>query len=783
MSKLNSHAFESSITANCKADATGVIARVNRTFCRLWGFESAALVIGRNLASLFTEEETVARVLKTLRPGGEWTGNIAVSRDDTTTFLARIYVCAVEDDDGALAGFEAVCVDISAEQRSRDALMDAQRFRDRIIEASLNGIYIFDVVTRSIVYLNSRYTALTGYTLESLNAMSPDQFFELFHPDDQERVVAHMEAVARATDDEILGLEYRVRTADGRWIHCLSWDGVFERDEQGEVRQQIGTFLDITERWKSEEQARYHAGLLAGISDAVLSTDIDFNIRVWNKPAEKLYGWTAEEVIGKPFPEIVNPVYAGATRDVAVADFFARGSWRGEAIHRRKDGEQINVLTSVALVHGPDGEPSGIVAVNRDVTERKRLETRAVQADRLASVGLLAAGVAHEINNPLTFVLYNIDSLAETLPKLVDTIGRLQTGIDAQTLKAILGSRLKSISPSRLDDIVSQVEDAAEGALRVRQIVKDLRTFSRSDEERQGPVFVNEVLERAINLVYSEIRSRAKLVKEYGILPAVVANDGRLAQVFLNLLLNAAQAIEEGDASRNEIRVRTTAEGDSVVVEVRDTGSGISEEDLPHLFLPFFSTKDVGVGSGLGLAICQSIVEGYHGDIAIETSPGKGSSFIVRLPIGTSATTSWEESSPNLTPPVLSGRFLIVDDEQHIVAAMRRMLAVDHRVVTATSGVEAKEILKTDRGFHGIICDLIMPHMTGIELYDWVRREFPDLAERMVFMSGGAFTPAVKKFLARVDNKRFEKPFEPKELKQYLQEVVARGAPFGAERA
>ena len=774
MSRPKSHAFESSLTSHIVIDVHGDIRRVNRTFLRSWGFENDEAIIGRTFASCFHNQAEVAAMLEALGPTGEWTGQMAATRRDGTAFVAHVYVSAESDNGGALSGYQAACLDVTVDRQARDALMEAQRFRDKIIEASLNGIYIYDLEKGNNVYQNKQYATLTGHTLESLNAMSPDEFFELFHPDDRELVGTHLAAVAEAEDGEILELEYQFKTADGRWIRCLSCHAVFERDEKGEVRQMIGTFLDITKRWKGEQELRYHAGLLSSISDAVISVDNAFNIRSWNKAAEEMYGWTEDEVVGKPFPEVVRPIYVGKTRSAAVAEFYEHSGWRGEVLHHQKDGKQLNILTSVSMIRDGSGNPVGAIAVNRDITERKVFESRAVQADRLASVGLLAAGVAHEINNPLTFVLYNIENLAEDLPKLTAAVGRLQTNLDSQLLENILGKQLKLISPNELDDLVSQVEDAAEGAHRVRDIVKDLKTFSRSDEARQGPVFLNDVLESAINIAYSEIRTRARLVKEYGLIPTVFANDGRLAQVFLNLLLNAAQAIEEGNVSRNEIRVRTWAEGGHVCAEVRDSGIGIPPEDLPHLFQPFFSTKEVGVGSGLGLAICGSIVAGYSGRIDVDSTPGEGSSFIVRLPSKARYRKSKEEPAAAAeTPALRRGRLLIIDDEPHIVAAMRRMLSSEHRVVTATSGSEAMEVLRTDRGFDAIICDLVMPDVTGIDLHEWVSAEYPDLVDRMVFVSGGAFTPRVREFLERVSNRKFEKPFEPRDLKACLKEMVA----------
>ncbi len=272
---------------------------------------------------------------------------------------------------------------------------------------------------------------------------------------------------------------------------------------------------------------------------------------------------------------------------------------------------------------------------------------------------------------------------------------------------------------------------------------------------------------------------RARLVKEYGEVPTLMANNGKLAQVFLNLLVNATHAIDEGDVEHNEIRVRTWVDGTDLLVEIRDTGKGIAAENLPRLFEPFFTTKEIGSGSGLGLSICQSIIESYGGKINVKSEVGKGSSFVVRLPIEseksiTSALRATDEL-PSVTPSV-RGHILVVDDEIHVGKAMKHMLADEHDVVLVTSGSAAKQAIKKKKTeketFDVIICDLMMPDVTGMDLYAWLAEKHPDLADKMVFVTGGAFTPRAKEFISSVENPRLEKPFDPKTLKAWLRKMV-----------
>jgi signal transduction histidine kinase len=249
-----------------------------------------------------------------------------------------------------------------------------------------------------------------------------------------------------------------------------------------------------------------------------------------------------------------------------------------------------------------------IMAITRDLTERMHIQQRLRIADRMASVGMLAAGVAHEINNPLAYVTANLGYLGEALKRL-----------DPGTID----------NAAELGDVL---EEAHEGCERIRQIVRDLKMFSREDEAPSRPVELKRVLESSINMAWNEIRHRARLVKDFTEVPPVLAKESRLGQVFLNLLVNAAQAIPEGGADRNEIRVTLRSEADRVLVEVRDTGSGIPPETLPRIFDPLFTTKPVGIGTGLGLSISHSIVRGMGGEITVDSVIGKGTTFTVSLP-------------------------------------------------------------------------------------------------------------------------------------------------------
>jgi signal transduction histidine kinase/CheY-like chemotaxis protein len=425
------------------------------------------------------------------------------------------------------------------------------------------------------------------------------------------------------------------------------------------------------------------------------------------------------------------------------------------------------------------GNRPGVILAANDITQMRALHAKMAQSDRLSSMGMLAAGVAHEINNPLSYVLYNLESLTEDLPKLQDDVRTVQARFAAQYDSPPAEETdplTQTMNPAMLDDILKRFEDALGGTRRIRDIARGLGTFSRVERDKLVPVNLMHVIEVAINMSYNEIKYRARLVKEYGRIPTIMASEGRLSQVFLNLIINATHAIEEGDVDNNEIRVRTWSDNSHVYAEIRDSGSGIAAENMGNLFEPFFSTKEIGRGSGLGLAISKNIIEGYGGDISVESEVGKGTSFTLRIPIQKEAKEAEGKQVIDATSTKAKGRILIVDDEDGIRSAMVRMLR-GHETVEASSGAAARQLLEKDQGFDLILCDMMMPAVSGMDLHQWLLANHPVLAERLIFVTGGAFTPKAREYLRKVDNLRLEKPFDVANLKKIVNDHVtlARG--------
>jgi signal transduction histidine kinase/ActR/RegA family two-component response regulator len=372
----------------------------------------------------------------------------------------------------------------------------------------------------------------------------------------------------------------------------------------------------------------------------------------------------------------------------------------------------------------------------REQALAERLKERLYLSDRLASLGSLAASVAHEINNPLTFVLGNLDHVESSVK------GRRDLG-----------------------ELAGVVAETREGADRIRHIVRELSRFSRPLDDDAAPVAVQvrEALRLAVAMAQGQIRHRARLVENYAVLlPPVVASPTPLGQVFLNLLVNAAQAIEPGHVDDNEITIRTDVGPDgTVLVEITDTGTGIPPEIREQIFDPFFTTKIPGTGTGLGLAISKQIVADLGGTLTLGPNGARGTVARVSLPIATDDITE-RSRAVGATPSVEPGRgarILIVDDETLLCQALQRSLGRAHDVVTCTDGRDALRLLAAGDRFDLVLCDVMMPSMTGMEFHDAVRASDEALARRIVFMTGGTFTDEARAFLDAVPNAVLHKPF------------------------
>jgi signal transduction histidine kinase/ActR/RegA family two-component response regulator len=421
----------------------------------------------------------------------------------------------------------------------------------------------------------------------------------------------------------------------------------------------------------------------------------------------------------------------------------------------------IGLVATLALLHARHrtlqrtlhdlAEEKTRVGTQKDELEQslarlKEAREQLARSERLAVVGQLAAGVAHEINNPLAYVLSNLRFIREEMEAL-------SRGRD----EAALGELREALVESE------------KGSQRIQHIVRGLKAFSRVDEDTREPVDVREVVEGSLRMADHEIRHRCRLVKELGPVPLVEASEGRLGQVMLNLVLNAAQALDPVPGKNHEIRVvtRTSEEGEAII-EVHDTGCGIPEEHRARLFDPFFTTKPVGVGTGLGLSICHGIVSAVGGSIEVTSTVGVGSVFLVRLP-PLRYTPVRRPEAACATPPRRPGRIIVVDDDPLVGKAIARRLARVHDVTTFERAADALRALEGAREADVILCDVMMPEIDGPDFCRQLQRRSPELLSRVVLMTGGAFTASTISFVAEGKHELLEKPIDEERLEQVIE--------------
>ena len=456
------------------------------------------------------------------------------------------------------------------------------------------------------------------------------------------------------------------------------------------------------------------------------------------------------------------------TEDLQLAALTGHARIGSSIVYRLATGSQLSGVIVVSRADGerpygpPDLDLIALLAWRITLAlENARLVRQLVVSERLASVGQLAAGVAHEINNPVSYVLSSQTHLAEQLA-ILDGLGQLiSSGADGAAIRAAY-DRAGGAA------LVAQLREAAEdirgGGVRIRDIVRDIWSLARADDTAIG-VDLNEAIRSAIRVAASQVKHRAEIVEDLGEDVWTRGNLGRISQVFVNLLVNAAEAFERGGSNRITITSRRTA--GTVVARVADNGPGIRPDQLGRVFDAFLSS--VG-GTGLGLAMSREIVRSYGGDIQVDSKVAQGAAFTIVLPYTgpTHVAVGVRAIEPSQAMP-RSTRILFVDDEPSIRRGYERTFGRSYETSIAVDGEDAWRIITESQKFDIIICDLLMPNTGGMALYHRVCEVYPALAEAFVFVTGGVSEPHVQEFLKACGRTMLEKPFDMKELKRLIE--------------
>ncbi len=594
---------------------------------------------------------------------------------------------------------------VESHQRERDrkraeaALRESeQRFR-QLAENSKETFWIRDLDTQRVLYVSPSYERMWGLSCESLY-QDPNSWLEAIHRDDRAAVVEGTAPVHGGHD-----ITYRIIRPDGavRWIHARASP---VKDVSGRIYREVGSADDITERKLADEKLRDQATLLDEAQDAILVCDLELRILYWNRSAERLYGWAADDAVGNSVKVLLHrnsPAFIAATRCV-----LEQSEWVGEIEQWTRDGKSLVVEGRWTLVRDEFEQPRSILAIHTDITRRKQLEQQFFRAQRMESIGTLASGIAHDLNNALAPILMSTDLLDLT------------------------------VTDARSREILGMIRSSAQrGADMVRQVL----SFARGVEGKRVSVEIATLIEELRKITADTFDKSVRVDVE--VQPdawELDADPTQLHQVLLNLCMNARDAMPGGGVIGlrvvNEVLDATTAalhleasSGPYLRLEVEDQGTGIPQEIIDQIFDPFFTTKGVGQGTGLGLSTAQAIIKSHGGFIEVFSRPEMGSRFTIYLPAGSGQKVVLPPSEPRVQPCGHGETILLVDDESSVRHVTRQVLeAYGYHVITAADGAQGLQRFAADPdAIDAVITDLMMPIMDGREMIRELRKLRPEV--------------------------------------------------------
>ncbi len=561
--------------------------------------------------------------------------------------------------------------------------------------------------------------------------------------------------------------EAMLRRSDGSGLAALHASAQI-RDTAGRVRRRQGTFVDITERRQMESRLQreqeFARRLVESFPDLVIALDREGRYTFVSPRSTELLGFLPEQLIGSLFSERIEPhsrIDVQAFLDSIISGQCSNGST--EFLIRRNDGETRLFRATASPLMDASGRIAGVIAAARDTTDSKRMEQQLIQNERLAAMGQMIAGVAHELNNPLTAVLGVTELLRDTTED---------------------------------DSARRQLEIAHRQARRAAQIVQSLLTFSRPPQPRKICLNLSELIQRSLQLHEHSLRSN-RITVDFAAqadIPLVLGDASQLTQVFLNLIANAEQAIREA-RDHGTLRIRVSRAADRVVATFQDDGAGIRTEILPKIFDPFFTTKRPGRGTGLGLSICLAILREHNGEIEGQPLPQGGSLFTTWLPIARGTALFLAEPREGAADSISKEipregaagySILVVDDEESIREMIREGLAARGFNVETAASVEEALSLMGRRSFHAVLCDLNLRAGAGAEgsglgLYATVTNSTRSSERKpfFLFMSGELAAAAVTEQLAQAGAQTIQKPFRISDLIAILTNALGK-SPSGA---
>ena len=515
------------------------------------------------------------------------------------------------------------------------------------------------------------------------------------------------------------------------------------------------------ERGQDDEQIRYQANLLENVSDAIISSDLDFIVMSWNAAAEEIYGWKSGEALGKAFAELLKPQYPEESREKVIRQFLENGSYIGEVLHYHRDGRPINIWTKVSLVKDDQGIPTGSVAVNRDITKRRQaqkdsenLQAQLLQSQKMEAIGRLAGGVAHDFNNLLTSISGHVSLV--------------QLDVDPD---------------DPINESLIEIESAA---TRATELTSQLLAFSRKQLIKPKVIDINELIEymhrMLVRIIGEDIILETSTGKQIG---RIKADPGQVEQTVVNLAVNARDAMRSGgtlyittdnvslDEAYCKIHPNITP-GNYVMLEVIDSGEGMDQKTLQYIFDPFFTTKERDKGTGLGLATVYGIVKQHGGCIDVLSQPGEGTTFRIYFPLVEEEAESIKRYAAVGDFPTGKETILLVEDDPMVKKVTIKSLArLGYKVLQAESGLEAIKLAEKNGDMIDLLLtDVIMPHMNGREVAEHINKRYPKI--KVLYTSGYAEDVIAHHGILNEGLEFLGKPYTPEKLAFKVNEVLSK---------
>jgi PAS domain S-box-containing protein len=625
-------------------------------------------------------------------------------------------------------------------QRAEDALRQSEeRFR---VALKNSPIFVFNQ-DRDLRY-TWVYNPISGWSVAQMLGKHDS---ELIPPEDAQRLTAIKNSVL--TSGTGTREEVAIATPQGTRYYDLTVEPL--RDESEEIIGITCASIDISERKQAEDKIREQAALLDITTDAIYVRDLDNKILFWNKGAEHLYGWQAQEAWGKNASDLLfyepSPEF-----EAAVLNVISKGKWEGELTKVTKNGKEVLVASRWSLVCNTQGQPKSILTVDTDITEKKRLEAQLFRAQRMESIGTLASGIAHDLNNILTPILAG----AQLLPlKFPDADERTRHLLEILEINARRGADL----------------------------VKQVLSFARGVEGQRIHLQPRHLIVEVVKILKETFPKSIEVSVDIAPDLWMISGDStQLHQVLMNLCVNARDAMSNGGTllisgenifiDENYARMNLDAKvGLYTVITVSDTGTGIPEDILDRIFEPFFTTKPLGQGTGLGLSTVLGIIKSHGGFINVQSQLGSGTSFKVYLPaVGGTETFTTEEVKPLIGNEEL---ILIVDDEISIQEVITTSLETHHyKVIIASDGIEAiAQYAKHATQISAVLMDLMLPSLDGLTAIRTLRQINPQV--KIIATSGLASKGKLEELINAGVTKFLSKPYTVNELLLSLQEILS----------